>query len=81
MARETPGARDLRDAEIEQLHEVGAPGARHEEDVVRLDVAVDDARLVRSRKRRGALPDDVRRAPRVEPPVDGEQTRKGGALQ
>jgi hypothetical protein len=38
--------RDLRDAEVDDLHEVGAAVAVDEEDVLGLEIAVDDALVV-----------------------------------
>src|SRR5690606_14657587 len=46
-------AGDLRDAEVEHLHEVGMARPRQDEDVVGLHVTMDDARAVRRAERRG----------------------------
>ncbi|MCZ7679675.1 MAG: hypothetical protein M5U28_13310 [Sandaracinaceae bacterium] len=56
----------LGDPEVEELHALEAAGQRHEEDVGRLEVAVDDARLVRGRERRQELHGDGRGARRRE---------------
>src|SRR5205823_10539538 len=53
--------RALRDAEIEQLAEQLAAARVAQVDVVRLDVAMDDAALVRARERSTELRDDLRR--------------------
>jgi hypothetical protein len=51
----------LGDAEIEDLHEVRVVRAPHDVEVVGLDVAVDDADLVRRREAVGDLHRDVER--------------------
>ena len=57
----------LGDAEVEQLHEVGAVVAAAEEDVLRLEVAVDDLEVVRARDAAGDLDHHVDRAIDLEP--------------
>ncbi len=52
------GADHLRHAEVEELRERRAPDALREEDVLRLDVAVDDPLLVRRDEPRKDLGDD-----------------------
>ncbi len=54
-------ARELGDAEVDELHEVGAAGLRAEdEDVLGLEIAVDDARGVGRHQRREKLSGDGR---------------------
>ena len=59
----------LRDAEVDELHDVAELArrspvdVRREEDVVRLEVAMNDARGVRLRERLARLRDDLRRPP------------------
>ena len=56
------GRLDLRDAEVEHLGDLVVVVRRaDEEDVLRLQVAVDDARVVRALQRAADLPDDPRR--------------------
>jgi hypothetical protein len=59
--------RGLRDAEVEQLHEVR--GGAHEEDVCGLDVAVDDARAVGGLEGGEDLRREVRDAPGLQRPA------------
>ena len=54
---------DLREAEVDHLHEVAARAQRLEDDVLRLEVAVDDAERVRLLERRERLAQDVDDAP------------------
>ena len=69
----SPGLRrlleDLRDAEVDQLDHVRQPLDRlvgpREEDVVRLEIAVDDARGVRLGERARRLADDLPHLPRA----------------
>ena len=56
----------LGDAEIDQLDEVGAAIPVDEEDIVRLEVAVDDSPLVRRLQRPAALQEDGSRPPERE---------------
>ena len=51
-AARRPSTRQLRDAEVEQLHEVGIAEELDEEHVLRLEIAVDDALGVRRRRAR-----------------------------
>ena len=52
-------AASLRDAEVEDLHEVLLPGALGEDDVVRLEIAMDDPLAVRLGERAADLRDDL----------------------
>ena len=66
-------AAHLGDAEVEDLHERRVVVVRlREEDVVRLDVAVDDARRVRAAERLAALRQDV------DGLVQRDRARRGG---
>ncbi len=56
------GADDLRDPEVQHLHEVRAPLALNQEDVLRLHVAVDDPLPVRGAQPLGDLHEDAARA-------------------
>ena len=58
--------RDLGDAEVENLDDVGRVGPLDEEDVAGLEVAVDDACFVRGLDRRGDLQHERDGARRVE---------------
>ena len=49
---------ELGDAEVHQLHHVATAGLLDQEDVVRLEVAVDDAAIVRRLQRAAALQQD-----------------------
>ena len=51
--------REVRQAEVENLHEVFSTAARRQEDVVALQIAMNDAEVVRARKRRAHLLEDV----------------------
>ncbi len=53
-------ARELGDAEVEDLDRVGHGGVREKEDVVRFDIAMNDARAVRRRQRGEHLRRDER---------------------
>ena len=58
------------DAEVEHFDEVGLARPVGEDDVVRLQIAVDDALLVRLLERAADLPQDLeRRAPEVIGPL------------
>ena len=59
-------ALDLRDPEVEHLHAIAVAGAIDEEDVLRLEIAVDDAAGVRGAQRRRDLHADHGRAPDLE---------------
>ena len=56
----------LRHAEVDDLDEVGLPDARLDDQVVRLEIAVDDAPLVYDRERGEELPRDPARARRLQ---------------
>ena len=79
-AREPRVLRRARDAEVEQLGEVGPVGASREEDVLGLEVAVHDAEVVGARERARDLDHDGQRAAeRHGPFADG--VRERGALE
>jgi hypothetical protein len=59
-------AHQLGDTEIQHLHEVGIVGVIAQEDVLRLDVAVNHALLVRRAQRRRHLAKDAHRGRLVE---------------
>ena len=60
---------DLRDAEIEHLHEVGVRVLLDEHDVVGLEVAMDDAGVVRLLERDRDLAHDVERTRGLDRPL------------
>ena len=60
---------DLREAEVDDLHEVGARAQGLEHDVVGLEVAVDDAEGVRLLERGERLPQHVGDAPQGQRPL------------
>src|SRR5262249_27417201 len=70
LTREAGVLSALRDAEVEHLHEVGPVFSAAEEDVLRLDVAVDDLQVVCASNAAGDLnhhvdgPGDIERAAR-----------------
>ena len=77
-AADDAGARDagllrlgahLREAEVDDLHEVAARAHRLEDDVLGLEIAVDDVLGVRFGERGERLPQDVDDAPEGERPV------------
>ena len=60
---------DLREAEVDDLHEVAARAHRLEDDVLGLEIAVDDALVVRFGERRERLAQDVDDAPEGQRPL------------
>ena len=81
VARERAGARELREAEIEDLHVVAVAAARHEEDVVWLQIAMDDAARVRRGESVGDLRRDVRRALGWQRAFETQEITEPGALE
>ena len=56
----------LRDAEVEQLDELGAVGGRHDDHVVGLEIAVDDADRVRGAEAVADLHEHGERARQID---------------
>ena len=69
-----------RDPEIEQLHQIRAVLARADEDVLRLQIAVNHLEIVRARDASGDLDHDPHRACDGERPL-GDEVRQDAAAQ
>ena len=71
----------LREAEVDDLDEVAARAHRLEDDVLGLEIAVDDAEVVRFGERGEHLPQDVDDAPERERPLLVRDAREVLAAQ
>ena len=71
----------LGDAEVEQLGVVRIVADAHQQDVVGLDVAVDEAAVVRRAERVERLARDVEHARRRERPIDVELALDGAPVE
>ncbi len=71
----------LREAEVDDLHEVAAAAHRLEDDVLGLEVAVDDVEVMRFGERRERLSEHVDHAPERERPVLVRHAREVFAAQ
>ena len=72
---------DLRDPEVEDLHEIVLAAEGREKEVLGLHVAVHDPAIVRLAERARGLADDVKRPRRRERPNSQDVLGEGLALQ
>jgi hypothetical protein len=79
--RQLGSRRRLRDPEVEDLEQHAAVGARRQEQVGRLDVAVHDAERVRLGERLAGLDHQVDREARLQPALLGDQLADVLALE
>jgi hypothetical protein len=71
----------LRDAEVEHLHDIANARDLREKHVVGLDVSMNDPRAMRGRERRERLRRDPRRAHRRQRALAGDHPRERRALE
>ena len=78
VAARVPSAHEaLDEAEVDDLRDVGLAAALAQDDVRRLDVAVDEAERVRLGERAADLPQDVDHAARRLRPVASHEISRG----